>query len=156
LVFAIPFVVFSIPGGFFADRFSKRSVTVWTKGLELLTMALVTYAFWVNRLDLAAVALFLVCTQEAIFGPSKYGLLPALLPTSKLGGDMVFSEFGPFFAPMGATLPGVFLAPLLRARQNWPALFFSPPGLVVFPPTRGTPRPPAAARPRRFDWNWLK
>src|SRR5215470_19088382 len=41
LVFAIPFVVFSIPGGFFADRFSKRSVTVWTKGLELLTMTLV-------------------------------------------------------------------------------------------------------------------
>src|SRR5450432_2605038 len=46
LVFAVPFVVFSIPGGYFADRFSKRSVTVWTKLLELLTMSLATYALW--------------------------------------------------------------------------------------------------------------
>ena len=38
MVFAIPFLVFSIPGGYFADRFSKRSVTTWTKRLELVTM----------------------------------------------------------------------------------------------------------------------
>src|SRR6516162_5925561 len=50
LVFAIPFLVFSIPGGFFADRFSKRSVTVWTKILEVLTMGCATYALWLNRL----------------------------------------------------------------------------------------------------------
>src|ERR1700720_883078 len=36
LVFAIPFVAFSIPGGFFADRFSKRGVTIWTKLLEVV------------------------------------------------------------------------------------------------------------------------
>jgi hypothetical protein len=38
LVFAVPFLVFSIPGGYFEDRFSKRSVTIWTKVLEVLTM----------------------------------------------------------------------------------------------------------------------
>jgi hypothetical protein len=31
MVFAIPFLVFSIPGGYCADRFSKRSVTVGTR-----------------------------------------------------------------------------------------------------------------------------
>ncbi|MGB2664246.1 MAG: hypothetical protein WAK48_09595, partial [Candidatus Acidiferrum sp.] len=84
LVFAVPFLVFSIPGGYLADRYSKRSVTRWTKLLELLTMGGATCALWMNRLDLAAVALFFVCMQGAIFGPSKYGLLPELLPTSKL------------------------------------------------------------------------
>src|SRR5208282_6212061 len=84
LVFAIPFVAFSIPGGYFADRYSKRSVTICTKLLELLTMGFASYALWRGRLDLAAVSLFFVCTQGAIFGPSKYGLLPELLPTSKL------------------------------------------------------------------------
>src|SRR5208282_5226165 len=49
---------FSIPGGYFADRFSKRRVTIWTKLLELLTMGAATYALWQNRLGLAAVALF--------------------------------------------------------------------------------------------------
>src|SRR5271154_4601498 len=68
LVFAVPFLVFSVPGGYFADRFSKRSVTIWTKLLEMLTMCGASYALWVNRLDLAAVALFLVCAQGAIFG----------------------------------------------------------------------------------------
>src|SRR5215472_1237137 len=56
MVFAIPFLVFSIPGGYFADRFSKRSVTVSTKILEVLTMGYATYALWQNRLDLAVVA----------------------------------------------------------------------------------------------------
>ena len=84
LLFAVPFLVFSIPGGYFADRFSKRRVTIWTKLLELLTMGAATYALWQNRLGLAAVALFFVCLQGSIFGPSKYGLLPELLPTSKL------------------------------------------------------------------------
>src|SRR6516162_7426772 len=42
LVFAIPFLVFSVPGGYFADRFSKRNVTVWTKLLEVGTMGVAT------------------------------------------------------------------------------------------------------------------
>jgi MFS family permease len=46
LVFAVPFLVFSIPGGYLADRYSKRSVTQWTNLLELLTMGGATYALW--------------------------------------------------------------------------------------------------------------
>lgn len=66
LVFAVPFLVFSIPGGYFADRFSKRSVTICTKLLEVLTMLSATYALWQNRLDLAAVALFF-CVRRVRF-----------------------------------------------------------------------------------------
>ena len=35
LVFAVPFLIFSIPGGYLADRYSKRSVTQWTKLLVM-------------------------------------------------------------------------------------------------------------------------
>ena len=156
MVFAIPFVVFSIPGGYFADRFSKRSVTVWTKGLELLTMALVTYAFWVNRLDLAAVALFLVCTQEAIFGPSKYGLLPELLPTSKLSWGNGVIELWTLLAAISGTLAGGFLAHHFRGREHWSGIFFLVMGIVGFLTSLGISRVPAADRARRFQWNWIK
>jgi acyl-[acyl-carrier-protein]-phospholipid O-acyltransferase/long-chain-fatty-acid--[acyl-carrier-protein] ligase len=156
LVFAIPFVVFSLPGGYFADRYSKRSVTVWTKGLELLTMALVTYAFWVNRLDLAAVALFLVCTQEAIFGPSKYGLLPELLPTSKLSWGNGVIELWTLLAAIGGTLAGGFLAHHFKGRQHWSGIFFLVIGIVGFLTSLGISRVPAADRLRRFHWNWFK
>jgi len=156
LVFAIPFVVFSIPGGYFADRFSKRSVTVWTKGLELLTMALVTYAFWVNRLDLAGLALFLVCTQEAIFGPSKYGLLPELLPTSKLSWANGVIELWTLLAAIAGTLAGGFMAHHFKGRQHWSGIFFLVMGILGFLTSLAVTRVPAADRSRRFQWNWLK
>lgn len=156
LVFAIPFVLFSLPGGYFADRFSKRSVTVWMKRLELLTMALVTYAFWVNRLDLAAVALFLVCTQEAIFGPAKYGLLPELLPTSKLSWGNGVIELWTLLAAIGGTLAGGFLAHHFRGRQEWSGVFFLAMGILGLLTAMGITRVPAADPTRRFEWNWIR
>ena len=39
-LFAVPFIVFSMPAGFLADRFSKRTVTLGVKGFELLVMSL--------------------------------------------------------------------------------------------------------------------
>jgi len=156
LVFAIPFVIFSLPGGYFADRFSKRSVTVWTKRLELLTMAFATYAFWVNRLDLAAVALFLVCTQEAIFGPSKYGLLPELLPTSKLSWGNGVIELWTLLAAIGGTLAGGFLAHHFHGRQQWSGVFLFAMGILGLLSSLGITRVPAADSARRYNWNWTR
>src|SRR5271157_254639 len=80
LLFSIPFLLFSIPGGYFADKFSKRSVTLATKCLELVTMTLATFALATGQLELCAACLFLISSQAAIFGPTKYALLPELLP----------------------------------------------------------------------------
>lgn len=156
LIFALPFVIFSLPGGYFADRFSKRSVTVWTKRLELLTMAFATYAFWVNRLELAAVALFLVCTQEAIFGPSKYGLLPEILPTAKLSWGNGVIELWTLLAAIGGTLAGGFLAHFLRGRQYWSGIFLLLLGIVGLATSLGITKVPAADPHRRFTWNWSR
>jgi acyl-[acyl-carrier-protein]-phospholipid O-acyltransferase/long-chain-fatty-acid--[acyl-carrier-protein] ligase len=156
LVFAVPFLVFSIPGGYFADRFSKRSVTVWTKRLELVTMSFATYAFWVSRLDLAAVALFFICAQEAIFGPSKYGLLPELLPTSKLSWGNGVIELWTLLAAIGGTLAGGFLAHHFHGRQQWSGLFFLVLGVLGLSASLGITRVPAADPTRRFHWNWAR
>src|ERR1700681_1864375 len=80
LLFSVPFLLFSIPGGFLADKFSKRSVTIGTVAGQLVVMALATWALAQGRLGWAGVALFLMSTLGAIFGPTKYGLLPELLP----------------------------------------------------------------------------
>jgi acyl-[acyl-carrier-protein]-phospholipid O-acyltransferase/long-chain-fatty-acid--[acyl-carrier-protein] ligase len=93
-------------------------------------MCLATYAFWVNRLELAAVALFLVCTQEAIFGPSKYGLLPELLPTSKLSWGNGVIELWTLLAAIGGTLAEGFLAHHFHGRQQWSGIFFLAFGVV--------------------------
>src|SRR5208337_3024605 len=156
LLFAVPFLVFSIPGGYFADRFSKRRVTIWTKLLELLTMGVATYALWQDRLGLAAVALFFVCLQGSIFGPSKYGLLPELLPTSKLSWGNGVIELWTLLAAIGGTLAGGFLAHYFRGQQQWSGFFFIGLSLLGLLTSLGITRVPAADVARRYQWNWVK
>ncbi|MEO1994325.1 MAG: MFS transporter [Planctomycetaceae bacterium] len=83
-LFAIPFVMFSGLGGWLADRNSKRTIVVLCKlaeiGVMLLGMAVLALPIVTdeNRLWLLFVVLFLMSTQSAFFGPSKYGILPEL------------------------------------------------------------------------------
>src|SRR5205809_6918445 len=37
-LFALPFILFSMAGGYLADRYSKRSVTILTRASEILVM----------------------------------------------------------------------------------------------------------------------
>jgi acyl-[acyl-carrier-protein]-phospholipid O-acyltransferase / long-chain-fatty-acid--[acyl-carrier-protein] ligase len=156
MVFAIPFLVFSIPGGYFADRFSKRTVTIWTKILEVVVMAGATFALWRNRLDLAAVALFFACMQGAIFGPSKYGLLPELLPTSKLSCGNGVIELWTLTAAIFGTLAGGILAHHNRGQQIWSGLFLLALSIVGLGTSFGITLVPAADPGRAFHWNWAK
>ena len=80
LVFAIPFLLFSIPGGYFADRYSKRSVTVGTKVFGAGGHGAGDLCVAANRLDLAAVALFLLARRGRFLGRRSTRLLPELLP----------------------------------------------------------------------------
>src|SRR3981081_3616794 len=50
LLFSVPFLLFSIPGGFLADKFSKRSVTIATVVGQLAVMALATWALAGGRI----------------------------------------------------------------------------------------------------------
>ena len=45
-LFALPFILFSLAGGFLADRFSKRSVMLGVKIFELGIMLVVLAGFW--------------------------------------------------------------------------------------------------------------
>src|SRR6266478_3101589 len=49
-LFSLPFILFSMAGGFLADRFSKRTVTVGVKLLEILIMAFATAGFFLQNL----------------------------------------------------------------------------------------------------------
>jgi len=45
LLFSVPFILFSMAGGYLADRFSKRTVTIGTKFFEMAVMLLAVLAF---------------------------------------------------------------------------------------------------------------
>jgi acyl-[acyl-carrier-protein]-phospholipid O-acyltransferase / long-chain-fatty-acid--[acyl-carrier-protein] ligase len=153
LLFAVPFLLFSIPGGYFADRYSKRTVTLWTKVFELGVMGLATYALGSNRLDIAGIALFLACTQGAIFGPTKYGLLPELLPLAKLSWGNGIIELGTLLAAISAALAGGFLAQTFHGRQVWSGVILLAVTVLGLFTSLGISKVPAADPARRFDWN---
>jgi acyl-[acyl-carrier-protein]-phospholipid O-acyltransferase / long-chain-fatty-acid--[acyl-carrier-protein] ligase len=153
LLFAVPFLLFSIPGGYFADKYSKRSVALGTKLFELIVMGLATFALGRNRLDLAGAALFLACSQGAIFGPTKYALLPELLPESKLSWGNGIIELTTLLSAIFAALAGGFLATHFRGREVWSGVVFlalTVAGLLI---SLKITRVPAADPTRRFDWN---
>jgi acyl-[acyl-carrier-protein]-phospholipid O-acyltransferase / long-chain-fatty-acid--[acyl-carrier-protein] ligase len=154
LLFAVPFLIFSIPGGYFADKYSKRSVTLGVKVFELIVMALATFALAHNRVDLASLALFLACTQGAIFGPTKYALLPELLPESKLSWGNGIIELTTLLSAIFAALAGGFLAQHFRGRQAWSGGVFIALTLTGMLLALLMPRLPAADPARRFDWNF--
>jgi len=153
LLFAVPFLLFSIPGGYFADKYSKRTVALATKLLELMVMALAAFAFARNRLNIAGIALFLACTQGAIFGPTKYALLPELLPESRLSWGNGIIELTTLLSAIFAALAGGFLATHFRGRQVWSGVFFLTLTIIGLLIALRIPRLAAVDPGRRFDWN---
>src|SRR5580698_3576252 len=109
-LFSVPFLLLSIQGGWLADRFSKRSITIWTKIMEFGSMILTTAGLATHTLALSLVALTLVAAQAALFGPSKYGLLPELLPEKSLSWGNGVIELGTFLAIIVGTVTGAGLA----------------------------------------------
>src|SRR5438874_12985177 len=109
-LFAIPFLLFSMTGGFLADRFSKRSVTIGTKIFVIAAMLFAIFAFYQGNPYLAYAVIFLASTQAALFGPSKYGLLPELLPQKLLSWGNGVLELTTFLAIISGTVAGSYLA----------------------------------------------
>ena len=123
-LFALPFILFSMTGGFLADRFSKRSVTVGVKYFEIGVMLVATVGLVFKILPIQFVAIFLMGVHSAIFGPSKYGLLPELLPEKRLSWGNGVLELGTFLAIITGTVTGAMLSENFKEAQQWSGIIF--------------------------------
>ncbi len=79
-IFVLPFLFFSAFAGTLADRISKRTIIIITKSLEFLTLGLGLLAFHYESKLGAYFVLFMMATYSAIFAPSKYSILPEIVP----------------------------------------------------------------------------
>ncbi len=88
--FALPFVLLSGLGGYVSDRYSRRRVIVLCKVGEIIVMScallvlLFTDTGTRTQLMLLIGVLALMGGQSALFGPSKYGILPELFSRRQL------------------------------------------------------------------------
>jgi len=155
LLFAIPFILFSMTGGYFADRYSKRNVTIGMKILELGVMLFFILSLALRNLPMQCAGVFLISTEGALFGPSKYGLLPELLPEPKLSWGNGIIEFGTFLAGIGGTIAAGELAERYRGREVVAGFLLLACSLVGLFASLGISRVPAANPEKRFRWNPL-
>jgi acyl-[acyl-carrier-protein]-phospholipid O-acyltransferase / long-chain-fatty-acid--[acyl-carrier-protein] ligase len=152
-LFAIPFILFSLVGGYFADRYSKRTVTIGTKLFEVGVGLFAIAALATGNLTMEAAAVFLISTQGALFGPSKYGLLPELLPENKLSWGNGVIELGTFIASITAVMFAGFLAGAFRGRHIWSGVIFLGLTMIGLLASLGISRVPAADPARTFRAN---
>jgi acyl-[acyl-carrier-protein]-phospholipid O-acyltransferase/long-chain-fatty-acid--[acyl-carrier-protein] ligase len=152
-IFSVPFLLFSMPGGWLADRFSKRQVTVWTKGMELGSMVVATVGLATHSLPVTLGALTLVATQAALFGPSKYGLLPELLPAKRLSWGNGVIELGTFLAIIAGTVAGATMAEKFAGSEVYAGYALVGLSLVGLLTSLGIGKVPAAAPEKPFRLN---
>ncbi len=108
-VFVAPFLLFSAAAGVLADRFSKRTVLVSVKLLELAVMLAGALVFLQSRPFWLYLVLFFISLQSALYGPSKYGIVPELVERSHLSRANSLLVMYSYLA----IIAGTALAPLL-------------------------------------------
>ncbi len=108
-VFSAPFILFAMLGGWLADRNSKQRVMVGVKVAEMGIMAFAGFALAAESLTLKLCAIFLMGCHSAIFAPSKYGILPEILPHEKLSWGNGILELLTFLGViLGTVAAGIF------------------------------------------------
>ena len=153
-LFSLPFILFSMVGGFLADRFSKRSVMLGVKTFELFVMTLVFAGLWSWNKNLLLASVFLMGTHSAIFGPSKYGSLPELLPERRLSWGNGVLELGTFMAIILGIVAAGAMSEHFRGHQWWSGLVLVGLAMAGFGACLRITKVPAADPQRKFNPNF--
>ncbi len=151
VLFTLPFIFFSMTGGFLADHFSKRRVVIGVKVFEVFVMLLAFYSLVTSHLYVTIFCVFLMGLHSAIFGPSKYGLLPELLAEKKLSWGNGILEFGTFVGIVGGTVIGGLMA----TQPKWPRAALVALAFIGLITGWQITKVPAADPAKEFRWNFV-
>jgi acyl-[acyl-carrier-protein]-phospholipid O-acyltransferase/long-chain-fatty-acid--[acyl-carrier-protein] ligase len=143
-LFAIPFILFSMFGGWLADKFSKQKVMEGVKCAEIGIMLFATGALYSELLVLEMCAIFLMGCHSAIFGPSKYGILPEILPDDRLSWGNGILELLTFIGIILGTVAGGLFAEHFGGSQHLSGVFLTALACLGLIASRFIPETPAA------------
>ncbi|VGO18408.1 MFS transporter [Pontiella sulfatireligans] len=109
-LFVIPFLLFSNVAGTLADRFSKRDIIVASKWLEVALFVFAIPALLSGLAWPLYALLFLLCTQSALFGPAKRGIVPELVDDGALSRANGFLTAATYMAIIfGTAMPSLLI-----------------------------------------------
>src|SRR5262245_16635130 len=123
--------------------------------MELGVMAWAVTGLATGSLSIQLASIFLISTQAAIFGPSKYGLLPELLPDKKLSWGNGVLELGTFLAILFGSVSGIGLASRFSGTPVTAGLILASVTLLGLAASFGITKVPAASPQSRIEWNFV-
>ena len=153
LLFAVPFLLFATVGGWMADRYSKRSVMI---GVKLGEIGIMLFAALALKLEMQSLQLAAICmmgVHSTIFAPAKYGIMPEVLPTTKLSAGNGILELLTFVGIIFGTYAGGWLAETLTGREMWSGVLLAALAAVGLVTSMGIAKVPAADPAKKFNPN---
>lgn len=155
LLFAVPFLLFSTIGGWMADRFSKRSVMIGVKAAEVGIMLFAALGLGLENRPMQLAAICLMGVHSTFFAPAKYGVMPEVLPVSKLSSGNGILELLTFIGIILGTFAGGWLAETLIHREHWSGILLAVLAAAGVITSIGIARVPAADPSRKLNLNLL-
>lgn len=107
-LFILPFFLFSSVAGQIGDYMEKSRLIRRIKLAEICIMLMGVVGFYLQSVYLLMGVLFLMGTQSAIFGPTKYSYVPQYLHRSELVGGNGLVEMGTFMAVLLGMIYGSY------------------------------------------------
>ncbi len=157
-VFTLPFLIFSAPAGWMADRFPKSKVVIGAKACELLAMLAGAAGICLGHWSLIFTMLAIMGLQATFFSPALNGSLPELYPDwyiPRLNGILrmlvtVGILSGIALAGVALDVPGQWRGiELSRLTVGAAVVAVAAAGFLV---SLGVPHHPAANPSARFPW----
>ena len=109
ILFVAPFLIFSMPAGEMADKFSKQKIIFWSLIAEVVVMLYGIFAMYSQSTTNAFIAIFLVAWQSSVFNPAKYSIIPEIVPQDKISKVNGYLTLATYLA----IILGTFLASLI-------------------------------------------
>lgn len=125
-LFICPFLLFSYAGGILADKFSKQKIILITRLFDLAILGFSLIAFITHSLFGCYIALFCLSTSSAIFGPSKYGIVPEIIEENKIyKANSLIASFTYLAIIFGTSVASLFTQYLSFSFAIFPTLAFA-------------------------------
>lgn len=152
-LFVLPFFLFSATCGQLADKYDRARMARLSKAFECVIMLLAAWGFVVGSFTALVIALFLMGSQIALFGPVKYAYLPQHLREHELTGGNGMVEAATFVSILAGQIAGAALAS--AGDMLHIALSLCTIAIAGWLFSRGIPDSPPPDPALRVDWNPL-
>lgn len=150
-IYVIPFLLFSSSAGILADRFSKQKLLIIMKVAEMTIMGLAFFAFAQASVVACYVLLFFLSTHSAMFGPSKYGIIPELVPPDNISRANGLVTAFTYLAIIIGTFLASFLTDITERRFTLVIAFCFAIALAGFFSALGIKKTPAQGSQKKIN-----